>query len=107
LYDQGNNIVYWTARGQTSKTDHTELTTIQLKEWGCKYHELKMDKPSFDILIDDKTINPLQFFVKEAKTKKLTGEKVEKTPRGAKPETKNEVPITEPKPASKKGKKKK
>ena len=36
-----------------------------------------------------------------------TGEKVEKTPRGAKPETKTEVPITEPKPSSKKGKKKK
>ena len=35
-----------------------------------------------------------------------TGEKVEKTPRGAKPETKSEVPITEPKPV-KKGKKKK
>jgi len=76
LYDQGNNIVYWTARGQKSKTDHSELTKKQLNEWGCKYHELKMDKPSFDILIDDKTINPLQFFVKEMKTKKLTGEKV-------------------------------
>jgi hypothetical protein len=35
-----------------------------------------------------------------------TGEKVEKTPRGAKPETKPEVPITEPK-SVKKGKKKK
>jgi hypothetical protein len=35
-----------------------------------------------------------------------TGEKVEKTPRGAKPETKTEVPITEPK-SVKKGKKKK
>ena len=72
LYDQGNNIVYWTARGQKSKTDHSELTKKQLNEWGCKYNELKMDKPSFDILIDDKTINPLQFFVKEMKTKKLT-----------------------------------
>jgi len=36
-----------------------------------------------------------------------TGEKVEKTPRGSKPDTKNEVPFTEPKPVSKKGKKKK
>ena len=35
-----------------------------------------------------------------------TGEKVEKTPRGAKPDTKPEVPITESKPV-KKGKKKK
>jgi mannose-6-phosphate isomerase-like protein (cupin superfamily) len=76
LYNEGNNIVYWTARGQQSKKDHTELTKKQLNDWGCKYHELRLDKPSFDILIDDKTINPLQYFVKEEKTKKLEGQKV-------------------------------
>jgi len=36
-----------------------------------------------------------------------TGEKVEKTPRGAKPEIKSEPTVTESKPSSKKGKKKK
>jgi hypothetical protein len=36
-----------------------------------------------------------------------TGEKVEKTPRGAKPEPKSEPTVTESKPSSKKGKKKK
>jgi hypothetical protein len=36
-----------------------------------------------------------------------TGEKVEKTPRGAKPEAKSEPTVTESKPSSKKGKKKK
>jgi hypothetical protein len=36
-----------------------------------------------------------------------TGEKVDRTPRGAKPVTSTEIPFTEPKPASKKGKKKK
>lgn len=60
LYDQGHQIVYWTARGTVSKIDFTELTTQQLREWGVKYHELKMGKPAFDILIDDKTFNPVE-----------------------------------------------
>jgi hypothetical protein len=36
-----------------------------------------------------------------------TGEKVDRTPRGAKPVVSAEIPLTEPKPTSKKGKKKK
>ena len=56
LYDKGHDIIYWTARGGKSGIDHTELTKKQLKEWNCKYHELKMGKPSYDIFIDDKTI---------------------------------------------------
>lgn len=57
LYDQGNRITYWTARGGNSGTDWTELTTRQLQEWGCKYHSLKIGKPSYDIYIDDKSYN--------------------------------------------------
>lgn len=59
LYDKGNKITYWTARGNKSGIDHSELTVKQLAEWGCKYHNLIMgSKPSFDLLIDDKTMNP-------------------------------------------------
>jgi mannose-6-phosphate isomerase-like protein (cupin superfamily) len=58
LYDKGNKITYWTARGNSSGIDQTELTKAQLKEWGCKYHELIMGKPSYDLLIDDKTQHP-------------------------------------------------
>jgi cytidyltransferase-like protein len=54
LYNRGNYIKIFTARGSTSKIDWRELTEKQLKEWGVKYHELIMGKPSFDILIDDK-----------------------------------------------------
>jgi CMP-N,N'-diacetyllegionaminic acid synthase len=54
FYDWGDTIVYWTARGQNSGVDWTDLTTRQLHEWGCKYHELRLDKPSFDLMIDDK-----------------------------------------------------
>ena len=56
LYDEGNTIIYWTARGGTTGLDWTEVTTEQLEAWGCKYHELKMnDKPHYDLLICDKT----------------------------------------------------
>ena len=34
-----------------------ESTHKQLRNWGVKFHELIMGKPSFDILIDDKAIN--------------------------------------------------
>jgi len=60
MYDMGHTIVYWTARGFVSKIDFTQLTKKQLKEWGCKYHRIEtLAKPHYDILIDDKTINPL------------------------------------------------
>ena len=56
LYDLGNTIVYWTARGMKSNIDYTFLTKKQLNDWGCKYHELIMNhKPSYDLLICDKT----------------------------------------------------
>lgn len=58
LYDAGNKIIIMTARGSFSKKDHTKLTTIQLREWGVKYHELIMNKkPNADYYIDDKAVN--------------------------------------------------
>ena len=56
LYDQGNKIVYWTARGTVTKKDWTYLTTKQLEQWGAKYHKLVMNtKPHYDLLVCDKT----------------------------------------------------
>jgi hypothetical protein len=56
LYDQGNHIKYWTARGAVTKKDWRELTIKQLDEWGCKYHEISTgEKPPYDLLICDKT----------------------------------------------------
>ena len=54
LYDEGNTIVYWTARGSRKQIDWTELTTKQLNEWGAKYHELKVNKHFYDVFIEDK-----------------------------------------------------
>jgi len=56
LYDEGHTIVYWTARGQATGKDWTELTAMQLIQWGCKFHDVIMrQKPSYDLLIDDKS----------------------------------------------------
>ena len=57
LHQNGNHIVYWTARGATSGKDWTELTKQQLLNWNCKHDELIMNqKSSYDLLIDDKSI---------------------------------------------------
>ena len=34
-----------------------QFTKNQLLKWGVKYHELKMGKPSYDLYIDDKSVN--------------------------------------------------
>jgi hypothetical protein len=62
LYDQGHTIIYWTARGSGSGINWTELTTKQLNDWGCKFHEVRLGKPSYDIWIDDKALNDGEFF---------------------------------------------
>ena len=75
LYDEGNYIIYFTARamGRFSDLPHSvasvnakevlfELTEKQLNEWGCKYHELIMGKPHADYFIDDKAWPDKVFF---------------------------------------------
>ena len=57
LYDKGNTIIMWTARGTVSGIDHRNITMYQLNKWGLKFHELKMGKPAYDLFIDDKNIN--------------------------------------------------
>lgn len=55
LYEKGNTIIYWTARGTVTQTDWLELTKNQLDRWGCKYHEVRVGKPHYDLWIDDKS----------------------------------------------------
>ncbi len=59
LYDQGHNITMWTARGTVTGINWRELTIEQLESWGVKYHRLEMNKPAFDLLIDDKALTSL------------------------------------------------
>ena len=62
LFDEGNEIVYWTARGTMSGIDWTELTKKQLTEWGAKHHDVKLGKPHFDLYVCDKSFNVDRFF---------------------------------------------
>jgi hypothetical protein len=56
LFEEGNEITYWTARGTVTKIDWFDTTKKQLDEWGCKYHKLIVgEKPAYDLLICDKT----------------------------------------------------
>ena len=67
MYDEGNQIVYWTARGTVTGIDWTDLTKKQLTKWGAKHHDVKLGKPHFDLYICDKSINADTFFNKKEK----------------------------------------
>jgi hypothetical protein len=62
LFNAGNKIILFTARYMGKNNENAdkahsegfELTKLQLIKWGVKFHELKMGKPTYDILIDDK-----------------------------------------------------
>ena len=62
LYDEGNTIVYWTARGTGSGVDWSQTTKEQFIQWGVKCHDIKFGKPIYDLFIDDKNINSEAFF---------------------------------------------
>jgi len=65
LYDDGNKIVIYTARGMSQYKGNVSLiyselyskTIQQLDSWGLKYHQLVMGKIHYDLLIDDKALN--------------------------------------------------
>jgi len=69
MYDEGKIITYWTARGSASGIDYTDLTRRQLTAWGCKYHHLKMNKPAYDLYIDDKCCHSDEFFGTQVRSK--------------------------------------
>ena len=49
LFEDGNHIKIFTARGSGSGIDWHALTVSQLDAWGLKYHELiDKGKPSYD-----------------------------------------------------------
>jgi histidinol phosphatase-like enzyme len=73
LYDSGNKIVYFTARGMGRTGGNSQAATDlfyqdtldQLKTWGAKFHDLFLGKPAGDVYIDDKAISSCDFFEKQ------------------------------------------
>lgn len=64
LFNRGNKILIYTARGTVTGMDWKETTERQLKEWGVPYDELHFGKPGADIFIDDKAINISELITK-------------------------------------------
>lgn len=70
LYEMGNFIIYFTARGMGScngdpllaHEKYYDYTINQLNNWGCKYHKLYLGKPNADLYIDDHGIYDKDFF---------------------------------------------
>lgn len=60
LYDMGNEIILFTARGYVTGIDWREITQKQLNSWGLKYHELHFGKPNADYYIDDRMLSMTQ-----------------------------------------------
>ena len=54
LFDAGNRIVLYTARGSVTGIDWREVSEKQLAEWGVRYHELRFGKPAGDFYVDDR-----------------------------------------------------
>lgn len=58
----GNKILIFTGRGSSSGKDWVTLTQKQLKDWGVDHDELIMNrKPTYDVIIDDKAINAVEW----------------------------------------------
>lgn len=70
LYDEGNRIIFFTARGMNSLNGdvykvydkYFHFTNEQLKLWGVKFHQLILGKPAADFYIDDKGIKDEDYF---------------------------------------------
>lgn len=57
LYDCGNKIILFTARGSETGIDWSETTREQMKNWGVKYHQLRFGKPAATFYVDDKNLS--------------------------------------------------
>jgi hypothetical protein len=62
LFDEGHEVVYFTARGTETGVDQRDLTEMQLKLWGARYTTLILGKPAADVYLDDKALSDREFF---------------------------------------------
>jgi len=47
--------------GTQTGIDWTDVTKKQFSDWGVRYHDLKFGKPYYDLFIDDKNMNTLNW----------------------------------------------
>jgi hypothetical protein len=80
LYEQGHRIKIFTARGSATGKDWRQLTERQLEEYGVRYHELILGKPSADFYVDDKGANDKHFFLEVDRGEELADDVGDKRP---------------------------
>ena len=56
LHELGHNIVLFTARGNKTGIDWSEVTKKQMADWNVSYDQLFFGKPHSDFYIDDRLI---------------------------------------------------
>ena len=64
LYYQGHYVIIFTARYMGRNKENISLakkqgykfTSNQLKKWGLKFNKLIFGKPSFDLVVDDRSV---------------------------------------------------
>jgi len=77
LFDQGYYIIIFTARFMGKFSGNCKMvkkfgynfTKKQLETWGLNYNKLEMCKPSYDLIIDDKSVNFKKNWIKLLKQK--------------------------------------
>ena len=70
LYDDGNTIILFTARGMGRTEGNSnaairmffDMTLDQVTNWKIKFHRLILGKPAGDFYIDDKGMKDVEFF---------------------------------------------
>tara|TARA_Y100000593_G_scaffold94378_1_gene193165 strand:- start:5883 stop:6215 length:333 start_codon:yes stop_codon:yes gene_type:complete len=75
LHEDGNKIIFLTARGMGRSGNSPayahevfyDLTRQQLIDWGVKFDDLFLGKPSGDLYVDDKGMRDVDFFTQMEK----------------------------------------
>lgn len=57
LYNQGNEIILFTARGFKTGIDWKTVTQKQMNNWGVRYSRLMFGKPAGDYYVDDHNLD--------------------------------------------------
>ncbi len=76
LYDKAHIIIF-TSRYMGRSNENVslakkkgyKLTLNQLRKWGLKFHKLKFGKPSYDIIVDDKSFDYKKNWINKFKKK--------------------------------------
>ena len=54
IINEGDEVVFYTARGGSSGVDWSSFTLNQLREWGVTNPQIVFNKPPADLYVDDK-----------------------------------------------------